>query len=141
MSIDRDASNSFLRNGRNQPQPVPAPWHSDNWLSRCGRSTRKKLITLRLETWKQRHSSSSSSMLRGLSPPFLMFEPRQPGCANVAGVAAERGEFDADRVAQRLENSRPHFIPNALQKRPADFRIIAAERHRSAQQHCIRIDR
>src|SRR3954447_4165034 len=140
MSIDRDASNSFLRNGLHQPQPVPAPWHSDNWLSRCGRSTRRKLITLRFDTWKQRQSSSSSSMLHGLSPPLFVFEPSQPGRADVTGVAAKRSELDADCVPQRFENSWAHFVANVLQELPTNFRIITAERHRSAKQHRIGID-
>jgi hypothetical protein len=55
-----------------------------------------------------------------LSPALLVLQPGQASRANVARVAAERGEFDPDDVAQRFEKSRADFITYSLQKRPAD---------------------
>ncbi len=36
-----------------QPQPVPAPPHSDSWLGTRGLARRMKLSSLRCVTWKQ----------------------------------------------------------------------------------------
>src|SRR5262249_34312503 len=60
-------SKSFLRNGTHQPQPVPAPLHSDSWLATRGRSTRMKLRSLRLVTWKQEQTLASSSIVPSAS--------------------------------------------------------------------------
>ena len=47
------ARKSRLRNGMHQPQPVPAPPHSESRLGTCGLVRRTKFSSFRRETWKQ----------------------------------------------------------------------------------------
>src|SRR5690606_23611407 len=69
-----------------------------------------------------------------------VFFPSKTCSPDVAGIAAESGEVDADLVAEVLEDAGSRLAADFGQKTLAERMPRAAEGHRPADHHAFRVD-